>query len=386
MTRRGLVIGCALLMLAQVCATGQRRDRKNKTNRSRGKTAPVWIDNGRNGMSIDITSVRLPDEAFWGTGADRARDPLVRKYKTSHFGVLIDGPRNVGLAARKTLPLFAYYMGTFQQTASRSFLDNGLLVAVDPDRNELYLASAIVDDGERIREPETTKPEEMPQGWVAEIHELDVRERVNLPWKPGRILSQIVLLDLPSNRVETKLESGPNAFTDVEKEKFLALDRGKQNPAAPYPGAPGASYARTAESPAIPESPGIKLQAARVAVVEGNKPLLLHGSFRLPVAPEETVKPANAAYNKEHGLSDSAACLTIHLLAVGTGQRAPSQYRLQIPVTEVASGVATGYFTIDLRKLAEFPVSEQTVFVYGYAKEWAADPVTIGIIDRQGEE
>ncbi|MFN0104972.1 MAG: hypothetical protein ACKV2U_23165 [Bryobacteraceae bacterium] len=337
-------------------------------------------------MSIDISSVRLPDEAFWQSGADHGRDPLVRKYKTSHFGVLVDAPREVAIAGQKTLPLFAYYMGTFAQVASRSFLDHGLLVAVDPDRNELYVADAEQDDGERIRVPNTAKAEDMPTGWVAEIKDLDVRERIQLPWKPGRILLQVVLLDLPSNRVETKLNGGPSAFVDPEKEKFLAEERGRQNPPGPFPALPASAYAPTADSPAIPADPGIALRASRVVVVEGKAPVLLHGAFRLPVAPEETVKPNSGEYNKEHGLTGYAACLTIHLLVAGTGQQNPFQYRLRIPATNVNAGMATSHFTLDLSKLPDFPLSEQTVFLYAYAKEWATEPVTIGLIDRRSAD
>lgn len=381
---RWLPFVCALLLIAEV-SPGQSRQKK-KSQKAGGKPAATWVNNGRSGMSLDVSEVRLPDEAFWQTGADRGRDPLVRKYKRTHFGVLIDAPREVSLATRKTLPLFAYYMGTTQQVATRSFTDHGLLVTVDPDRNEIYLADAEQDDGDR--EPVQGAPggEGSLQGWIADVKELDVRERIPMAWKPGRLISQVVLLDIPSNRVETKLAGGASSFVDAEKEKFLAAERAKRNPDAPFPKLPASAYEKQAGSPAVPEAPGIVLQADRVVVVEGKSPIPMYGSFRLPVAPEELVKPESAEFNRNNSLTGYAACLTIHVVAVSTGQTNPLQFRLQIPVKEVAEGVAVGHFTLDLSKLPDFPLSEQTVFFYAYAKEVAAEPVTIGLIDRRPAE
>ena len=383
MRRRLAIAGALLLMAGVVC--GQSRGKK-KSPRAAGKPAAAWVNNGRSGMSVDISEVRLPDEAFWATGADRGRDPLVREYKLTHFGVLIDAPREVSLAARKTFPLFAYYLGKTSQVATRSFGDHGLLVVMDPDRNELHLADAEQDDGDR--EPVEGAPGGTGalEGWLANISEIDLRERIPALWRAGRVISQVVLLDLPSNRVETKLMAGASAFVDVEKEKFLAAERAKRNPARPFPKLPAAAYEKAAGSPALPEGAGIALQADRVVVAEKNSQILLRGAFRLPVAPEEIVKAENAEFNRENGLNGYAACLTIHLVAVSTASRSPLQYRLQIPVRELNEGVAAGYFTIDLAQLPDFPISEQTVFLYPYAKEVSAEPVTIGIIDRRPAE
>ncbi len=334
-------------------------------------------------MSLDLSSVHLPDDAFWKSGADHGTDPLVRKYKTTHFGVLVDAPREVDLSRRTTLPLLTYYLGTYSQVASRSFPDHALLFIMDPERNELSVAPAEPDDPETEPDSPETSQGDMPQGWVAEIRELDIRERVQLSWKPARILSQIILLDLPSNRVETRLVAGNSTYVDPEKEKFLATERVQQNPSAPYPLLPASSYEPVEHSPAVPPTPGIALHAQRIAVLEGKTPVHLDASFRLPVAPEELVKRANAQYNETHGLTPYAACLTIHLVAIGTGQKSPFHYRLRIPVRSLDAGVAAGHFTLDLSNLPGFPLSEQTVFLYAFAKDWVSDPVTIGIVDRR---
>lgn len=345
-------------------------------------------------MTLDLEKFRLPDSAFWNTGQDRALDPIIEEFKTEHFGPLIDAPRQVDLTKHSTLPLFAYFMGTYEQLATRSFTRQAILVTVHPDQNHITISRAAKDDGDRVKRPKSKEPEELPDGYLAEIHEFDLRELAGLQWKPGRILTQILILDLASNRVETVLKGGA-AFEDAEKEKFLADERSRQDPPAPFPILSATAYQPQSDSPAIPETEGLALTAPRVAVLDGKSPVTLAGAFRLPVAPEELVKPASTAYNRENGLlhpetkTPYAACLTIHLVAIPSGAGSPTQFALRIPVTELAAEgkEATGHFAIDLTKLPSFPLGEATVFLYGYAKAAASGaPVTIGLIDRRPEE
>ena len=345
-------------------------------------------------MNIDISSVHLPDMAFWQNNdeVDRGLDPLLRKYKFSHFGVLIDAPHEVMLPSRDTLPVFAYYMGSYRQVATHSFPKGALLVAVDPDTNMLWAAPFMADSGEDIPVRESTPPDQLPEGYLSTFQALDARERVRLPWKPSRVILQVILLDLASNRVETKLEGGPGLFVDEEKESFLKAERAKLNPPSPFPALPRGAYAEGPDSPPLPEGFGIALAAPRVAVLDGKQKLYLRGSWRLPVFPEELVKQENSEYNKAHGLMQMdgftpyAACVTIHVLVLGSQQSTPMHYQLQLPVSKLAAGfetlAAVGRFTIELTELPGFPKSDQTLFIYGYARDWAAEAVKIGLVDR----
>ena len=343
-------------------------------------------------MNIDISSLRLPDSAFWEADSrDHGLDPVVKKFRTSYFGIVVDGPGEVILSNRSTLPLFAYYMGKYGEVATRDFPRAALVVAMDPDRNEIRVVPFVRKRGETLFTGKKVPASDLPDGYLMTFQALDVRSRTELPWVPGRVISQILLLDLASNRIETRLLGGAGSFVDEEKEKFLAAERAKLNPPAPYPRLAPSTYAASPDSPPVPESFGIVLSAPRVAVIDGKQPLVLRGSWRLPVFPEELVKAENAEYNETHGLiqrdgvTPFAACVTIHLLILGTNDD-EQLYHLRLPVAQLAEGsdgpTATGQFNIDLTQAPEFPLSDQTIFIYAYAKDWAANAAPIGIVYR----
>lgn len=340
-------------------------------------------------MTNELEAVRLPDSAFWETGSrDHGLDPLVKKYKTSHFGILIDGPREVVLSSRDTLPVFTYYMGSYKQTATRDFPRVASVVVMDPDRNHIHVAPFLEKRGESLLTDETEPEANLPDGYQMTFHKVDLRRRTELPWAAGRVLSQVLLMELSSNRLETKLIAGSGAFADPEKDKFLAEERAKKDPPAPFPAAsaPGAGV------PPIPEGMGIVLSAPRVMVLEKQGRLELSGAWRMPVLPEELVKPEHAEYNKANGLMQKeggayAACVGLHLVVLSSEEDVPNLYTLRLPMAKVemvdGKPVASGKFTVDLLQLPDFPVGDETLFIYAYGKEWASEPATIGVVDRR---
>lgn len=340
-------------------------------------------------MSIDFSSLKLPDSAFWTPGSrDPGRDPIPEKLLFSHFGVLIDAPSTARVNEQNSLPLFAYFLGSFRQIATRNFPHDAHIVAVDPAHNIIRVAP-LAERKEGFPEGAASSPaSEMPEGFAAVFHRADVREQTHLPWSSGRVISQVIMLDMESNRVETNLIAGASAFVDPEKERFLAEERAKQDPPAPLPSR-RLEPAAGDPPPAIPDEPGIALSAPRVAVLDGVKPLPLSLSFRLPVFPEERVKPANTEINRTRhliqadGATPFAACLAIHLVVSTSGEERPYVFTLQLPVATVKESVAAGAFTIDLRSLPQFPTADQTLVIRAYAKDWASATATIGIVDRQ---
>lgn len=345
-------------------------------------------------MSIDMTQLHVPDDSFW-TAGNRALDPVVRKHGTSHFGVIVDAPREVNLASRTTLPVFTYYMGSFKQMASRSYRNDSVLAVMDVDRNELYVGSASSHDEGEDPDPDDppAKTEPIPDGYAAQMQTLELRERLDLPWRPAHLILQAILLDLASPRVTTRLGGASTQFQDPEVEKFLAAERAAKNPVAPFPDRasdPRLTYRQSEASPELPAAAGIALRVDRVVAVTKDTPVLMHGAWRLPVLPEDLVKPANVEYNTAHGLQKAdgvpyAAVVRIHLLAVGAADGAPKVYALALPVTEVTEGIASGYFSLDITKLPGFPIADQTVFFYGFARESASEQVILGMLDRRQE-
>lgn len=343
-------------------------------------------------MSIDMTQLHVADDSFW-TAGNRALDPVVRKHGTSHFGVIVDAPREVNLAGRATLPVFTYYMGSFKQMVTRSYRNDSLLAVMDVDRNDLYICSASSHDEGEDPDPDDppAKTEPIPDGYAAQMQTIELRERLELPWRPAHLILQAILLDLASPRVTSRLGGTSTQFKDPEVEKYLAAERAAVNPSAPFPVRsvdPNLSYRKTDASPELPAAPGISLRVDRVVAVEKDQPVLLHGAWRLPVMPEDLVKPANVEYNQSHGLlgPDGApygAVVRIHLLVVGAADGAPKVYPLALPVSTVTDGSASGYFTLDIAKLPGFPIADQTVFFYAFSRESASEQAIMGMLDRR---
>lgn len=349
----------------------------------------VHSESVKKSMTIDISSTKLPDSAFWAGGDhDAMDDPIPAKYLTSHFGVLADGPASVSLGEHATLPLFVYFLGSLRQTATRNFPHAAHLVSVDPASNKIRLAALAERKEGLSATPESLPADGLPDGYAVNFLNAELRARLHLPWTAGRVITQVLLFDMESNRVETTLAAGADTYIDVEKERFLAEERAKQDPSAPFP-------ARHLTAPAIdppppvPAEPGLALAAARVAVVDGDKPLPLTIAFHLPVFPEELVKPANAEANRTRrliqpdGATPFAACLAIHLVVSASGEETPYLFTLHLPVETVTDSVAAGVVTIDLRSLPEFPLADQTVVIRAYAKDSASNAATIGIVDRK---
>ena len=344
-------------------------------------------------MAIDISPVKLPDTAFWATDdRDPGLDPVAKAFQTTHFGILIDGPTTVRIKERDTLPVFTYYMGTYRQAATRNFPHSAIVVSMDPARNEIYVAPFIRRRPEANLSSKRLPEDQIPKGYAMAFKSLDVRERARIPWRGGRIVTQVILFDLASNRIETRLEAGIDTFVDAEKQKFLEEMRANSDPQAPYPATHLPQSATDLKPPPIPEEMGIALSAPRVAVLDGDNPLPLRVAFRLPALPEELVKPDHEEANihrkliQRDGKIPYAACIGIHLVAVGSAKTTPFVYKLQFPVASVTGTdekkTASGEFCIDLRKLEQFPAFDQTLVLYAYAQEWASEPAMIGLIDQ----
>lgn len=342
-------------------------------------------------MSIEIESLRLPDSAFWESDSrDPGLDPLPNQYETELFGILIDGPREVSIENKSTLPLFAYYMGSYKQVVTRDFPHAASMVAVDPDRNQIYVAPLAGKSDEPPPPRESVPDSEIPEGYVTTFSEKDLRKAIELPWKSGRIISQVILLDLYSNRIETKLVQGSGAFHDVEKEKFLAAERAQKDPSAPFPPMPS-SILSTVWSGEIPSmEPGIKLAAPRVFAWDERRSLQMEVAWKLPVLPEEMVKPGHHEYNRLHqllqpdGKTPFSACISLHLVVFGSEEKGPEMYTLRLPVSKLVQDEGKtfggGKCQVNLSKLPGFPRKDQTLFIYAFAQQWSSEPVSIGIV------
>ena len=121
-------------------------------------------------MTID--GFGLSDDEFW-SDPGKNRTEILRGLRREKFdGFIIDGPKNVELA-RTSLPLTLLRAGSYRQVWSLGY-DDGVLVAVDLDRNEVLAVPLRDYEAERPDEP--VDLDQAPEGYLGTWVPSDLRD------------------------------------------------------------------------------------------------------------------------------------------------------------------------------------------------------------------
>lgn len=298
--------------------------------------------------------------------------------------VALAAPREISLDAEQ-LPVLVGAMTPFDKASTYSVAERAVLVDVELDRG-LVLASPLNDDPDRIpfdSGPSTSPPTGASVGArTASVYPVDLHERIE--WERGRHLLTVLVLDKVSNRVRIDLVPPPGQFDDPAVRSFIEAERIRVGPPSAGPlareGEDLPSYGRRPESPEPPKEHGFAMTAPRVVVVPGT--CVIHGSFRLPLAPHQVVP-----LERREAEGGAAAVVGVTLILVSSASPDPVAVYLLVPVygdippSEPPKEV-TGYFAMDLFAEGALSPSEQTYFVYAFAGEVMAAPVPIGLVPR----
>jgi hypothetical protein len=380
------------------------RDQKQKV-----KTASDTV--GRKKMSQE--KLGLEDEEFWSQPfktKDAIENRLIKK-KTE--ALIVGAPSKVLINTRETFPVVALQVAFLKNLAKMDLRKTAIVTAVELNSNRVHAGMALRQDMDL-----PPADGEMPEGWMGgEGYLIDLRERLQLPWKPGDYIVTLLMLDQASERLRTRLVD-TSGFEDPEVARFIEEHRKKAGLSLvwPEPGDPLPSYKQEKESPPIPSErvkfkedeeepeideeemesgkkrerkPGMALSVPRVSVIDENTRCILSGSFRLPVKEQELLpqdkapKPAKPA---------PVALMPITLVLTGTEQVTPTVLRLIVPsydpIDKTIRGplMVTGHFTIDLCTLAPVAKVPQTFFIYAFSGEIMAGPAPMAFISKSSLE
>jgi hypothetical protein len=319
----------------------------------------------------------LKDEDYW-------KDPgvavmgLIGKLARAKFdGVLLGAPKVVPLKDRETFPVAALRAGTCQQTYDVNIDEHAMVVAMDLRANRLLVASANDDD-----DLDRPGPDDVDEGYTADLHMLDLRELLGLPWKPARYQVWVLLRERLSQRVDVELSRG--GFQDEEVERFLEEQRRlARAPLAisPRPGDPYPSYVADEHSPALPAETGIELSTQRIVVVKDGARCVVRGAFRLPIPSHEQYVPPEEGEPYDPAPS---AVVRVTLLVVGADDGLAVlevQCPTYAPVQEREGQLyAEGHFALDL--LGRLGRTAQTYFVYAFSREIQAGPALTALVSE----
>ena len=125
-------------------------------------------------------------------------------------GVAINAPRTIDLTMQDVLPVVIAIADTTRRQWEVYREKNLALLAISIDSDAVFIAPAFPPpDKEPMHEPFSRLPPEPeeapPYTSSAKIEMLQARDRLNLPWKPGRYSLAVINYDWVSNIVQVEL-------------------------------------------------------------------------------------------------------------------------------------------------------------------------------------
>ena len=151
------------------------------------------------------------DDAFWQRPMAR-QDKVIDRLLDRKPGLFLDGPAEVTLPRRASLPVVVGLVGTYQELHGLDPGRVGVIVAVNVDTSEVWAGT--LEDVENVESEGDAGPPPALAGVGAQLFLVDVRDRARLPWAPGA---------RPTMR--SRASGSPNPGTGRPQYSWLANSR-----------------------------------------------------------------------------------------------------------------------------------------------------------------
>jgi hypothetical protein len=349
----------------------------------------------------------LTDEQFWEDSTPFEEAIVERFLADDYKGLVIDGPRSVGLDEHDTIPLLGVRASTIREDFALGLQRRAVIVATRLEGHETLAATAFRQPDERRPPARPRDPATLPEGRTADAFSISLTARLpGLPWRPGTWQITLLLYDGRSNAVVTRLEGSTSQ--DPEVQAFLAAQR---RPGFPPPIAPSFDltspvnpYRPRPDSPAPPADPAISLAVDRVVIAGSGRSCVLRGSFCLPVLSRDVVRPLPGPPGSEaeqRALADgwvevgdpaAVAVVPITILLTGDQRAEPILISMQVPVYGPLDGpldmqpdgqVARGHFAVNLFGNVPGALAIQSYAVWAISRGIISDPVRVGVVSEK---
>jgi hypothetical protein len=347
------------------------------------------------------TPLELSPEDHWGDFT-RTEDRFAALVSETGFrGILIDAPALVPIDRRESAPVVGYYARSLREDLQVVPERQMLAAALDLSTKRLRVGLAL-DTGKTLAPEGPPATDDPGEGATYTALRADLRAQLDLPWEPRKYLVAFLLREHLSNAVVMELGPSAAAFRDAEVERFLVERRKRAAPLPPPPISPvpsaatGVTYERLSRSPPVPEQPGIALEIDRVAVFRRGASCLCFGSFRLPVAARDLVRP-DAAAGAPPAVGDprATAIIPVTLVATGSESSGPWTIELRVPSYDAIPpadpalppdgevGMVTGHFALDLFQHPGMPRKAMTYFVTAFGGASVSGPFPVAIVTEK---
>ena len=312
------------------------------------------------------------DDEFWSNPLKETDGKLPEP------GIYLGAPKAVALGGRTTLPAEVRRSVSLRDSIAVPFKRYALLHAVDLLSNRAYARYAVDQDNAVYPEVNAAELDEVAPAKTMTPFLLDVRERLDLPWRPAELLLTVTLRDKISNRCKVTLGAGASAYEDPAVAEYVEKKRAKLPAPRPFP-EPGdalPAYVPVDGSPPPPKQPGIAISAERVVELKDGATCIVRGSFLLQVGKPDLVPPEDG---ERH-----TAVINIHFVLTGADLPSPVVRTVRAPVygkAEVGKPSA-GHFAFDLLSLFTPPERTETYFLYVFSREAMAGPQPFAFVGR----
>lgn len=295
--------------------------------------------------------LKLADEEFWSAPwktRDAAEDAQGQK-----DALLVDAPGRVPLKERETLPLLALRIGKTADELAMPFEKFAIAVASDAASGRTYANLAVAPPREQVEESGPVEVDESSR--VSLAYAVDLRKRLQLPWRPSRLSVSLILREQISEPLEVELA-------------------GDARPAGEEQLPPVTGVLEPEGAPEVPAKPGLALAAPRVFDTRTAGPLKLTGAYRLPAFAR--VKPDKKSKEKL-----PAALVPITLVVTASRSPAPLVWTMTLPCDKLDGEMAAGQFAVDLDDGGNIRLPDRTFFVYAFAGAHRFGPLPIAMIE-----
>lgn len=322
-------------------------------------------------MSMEQGHFGMKDRDFFGDPEGGLASGVRSLMKAGFRGVALEAPRVVSPSERAHCPVLLVHVELARKLMQSPVSKHCVLIATDLLRHRTYAAQAVLP-----RTPGTqNKPLQLPSPTQvsAQSYQVDLRDRLGLPWDRGELRVHVVSRDQVSNAVAIRLGPADDSYRDPVAEAFIEAEWAKTPPPPihPAPGVPFPSYVKTPDSPAVPEETYLSISAPRLIESRPGAGVAVHGSFRVR---SSSVQPIGPEHRASYAEPVPVGMVAIALILTGSDGAGPEQVSLFVPVYGQAErGEHIGYFAVDLAAHVSLLARARTWFLYA-----ACDDILVG--------
>ncbi len=330
---------------------------------------------------MNTNILNLTDEEYF-TNPFKTEDDIVSKLSVQNFeGVTIGSPRFININEKQSLPVIACERRTFENIANSPFDESAVLVAVSLESGTVYANNAEQSPDNMIPiEPAPGEKSDIPQGTAAQMHDIDAKERLDIPWRESNLLLYLLIGNLRSNKTISTLVSDEISDPEEASAKEFQTLADQKRPSVTYPpNNPYPAYSVSEFSPPLPKGKGIFLTTEKKYSVRKGGPLVIHASYSIPVYEHEMMTEA------QNTSADIKALVPMAILVSGTKQNFVGCYNIHVPcssLTENEEGkTGSGYFSVDLIERQAIPATTQNYTIQVISRDVISEIVECEIVE-----